>query len=203
MRLGIFGGTFDPPHHAHRILAAECLAQLKLDRVLWVLTPNPPHKISKKISALEKRQALLEAAIMNEPLFELSRVDIDRLPPHYAYQTVQLLSIRYPEDALVYLMGGDSLRDLQTWKNPGEFVAACQAIGVMHRPGEELDLDGLEETLPGITAKLEFVDAPLLEISGSEIRARLRSGGLDACAARYYLPEAVFARILELGMYKR
>jgi hypothetical protein len=73
----------------------------------------------------------------------------------------------------------------------------------MHRPGEELDFESLEMELPGITAKLKFVDAPLLEISGSKIRAKLRTGGLDANAARYYLPEAVFTCILELGMYKR
>jgi nicotinate-nucleotide adenylyltransferase len=199
MRLGIFGGTFDPPHHAHRILAGEALDQLELDRVLWVLTPEPPHKKINKISALEKRLALVEAAIQDAPQFELSRVEIDRSPPHYAYQTVQLLSIQYPEDELVYLMGGDSLQELPTWVHPQDFVAACQAIGVMHRPGELLDLDSLEEALPGITAKLEFVKAPLLEISGSGIRERLRRGG----PARYYLPEGVYERIQALGMYKR
>ena len=199
MRLGIFGGSFDPPHHAHRILAAEAQSQLKLDRVLWVLTPNPPHKQARKLSPLEMRQALVEAAIQDEPRFELSRVEIERPPPHYAYQTMQLLAWRYPEETLVYLMGGDSLRELPTWKHPQDFLATCQAIGVMRRLGEPLDLESLEKELPGINPKLVFVEAPLLQISGSEIRARLRAGG----PARYYLPDAVYARILELGMYRR
>ena len=106
-RLGVFGGTFDPPHVAHLILAAEARYQLGLDRVLWVLTPHPPHKEGQEITPCDERLALLEAAIGDDSAFELTRVDIDRPPPHYAFQTMRLLRGTYPGEVLVNLMGCD------------------------------------------------------------------------------------------------
>ncbi|MCX8025419.1 MAG: adenylyltransferase/cytidyltransferase family protein, partial [Thermanaerothrix sp.] len=90
-RLGIFGGTFDPPHVGHLILASEAADQLHLDRVLWVLTPDPPHKRGQPITPLAIRLKLVMAAIQEDPLFELSRVEIDRPGPHYAVDTLRIL----------------------------------------------------------------------------------------------------------------
>ncbi len=135
LRLGIFGGTFDPPHIAHLILAAEAVDQMALDKVLWVLTPFPPHKTDKEITPCAQRLELLQAAIAGDSRFELSRVEIDRQPPHFALDTVTLLHQAYPGSRLVYLMGGDSLADLPVWYKPQQFVAACDEIGVMQRPG--------------------------------------------------------------------
>src|SRR5512134_3010613 len=104
MRLGIFGGTFDPPHLGHLILAAEAQAQLGLERILWVLTPFPPHKTDQQVTSLGDRLDLLAAALDDDPAFELCRVDIDRPPPHYAVDTVGLLHAQYPQARLVYLM---------------------------------------------------------------------------------------------------
>jgi len=209
LRIGIFGGTFDPPHIGHLALADEARCQLGLARILWVLTPDPPHKPRKPISPVGERLAMLSAALewANErgegscsPVqFELSRVDIDRPAPQYAVDTVQLLRIANPEAALVYLMGGDSLHDLPTWHKPQEFVEEVDEIGVMRRPGWEVDWGGLEGVLPGIRAKVRFVDAPLLDISATRIRARVREGG----AWRFYVPEAVAAVMEARGMYRR
>src|SRR4030042_4938152 len=102
MRLGIFGGTFDPPHVGHLILADEARVQLGLERVLWVLTPNPPHKMDQAITPLVDRLDMLRAALGDALHFELSRVDIDRPPPHYAVDTVRLLRRHHPDDTLVY-----------------------------------------------------------------------------------------------------
>lgn len=115
MRLGIFGGTFDPPHIGHLILAAEALAQLELDRVLWVLTPNPPHKTRRSLTPVALRYELLRAAFEADPAFVISWVDLDRPPPHYAVDTMRLLRQDHPRDRLVYLMGSDSLDDLPLW----------------------------------------------------------------------------------------
>jgi nicotinate-nucleotide adenylyltransferase len=197
MRLGIYGGSFDPIHHGHRILAAEGLFQLGLNEVLWVLTPDNPLKEGQSVAPLHDRIAMLQAAIAGQPGFSFSRVDLDRDPPHYAADTVRLLGAAYPGAELVYLMGGDSLRDLPRWHRPLELLAACQALAVMRRPGDALDLDTLEAHLPGIGEKLTFIEAPLLEISASEIRRRAASGA----PIRYYLPEPVYEMIQERGLY--
>lgn len=201
-RLGIFGGTFDPPHIGHCILAAEAHQQLGLTKILWVLTPEPPHKQGRVISPLADRLAMLQAALMDatqlgENAFELCRVDIDRPPPHYAVDTVKLLRQKYPQAELIYLMGGDSLVDLPQWHTPHEFVAACDAIGVLLRPGWEIDLEQLEQILPGLKDKVLRVNAPLLEISSSDLRWRLTAG--QAC--RYYLLPGVQQVIRGRGLY--
>jgi len=199
MRLGIFGGTFDPPHIGHLILASEAQEQLKLDRVLWVLTPQPPHKRAQPVSPLETRFELLQAALTGDPSFEISRVDIDRSPPHYAAETMQILHLQLPGDTLVYLLGGDSLDDLPTWYSPKEFVQQCDEIGVMTRPGRYVDLLDLEQQLPGITTRVRFLDAPRLEISSSRLRQKIAEGG----AYRYYLPVAVCEWIERRSLYKK
>jgi nicotinate-nucleotide adenylyltransferase len=176
VRLGIFGGTFDPPHIGHLILASEALIQFQLDRVLWVLTLKPPHKHSQVISSLQDRLDMVKAAIAENPGFELSRIDIDRPAPHYAVDTVRLLGEENPEAELIYLMGGDSLENLLTWVRPTEFVGGCHTLGVMCRPGNHIDLIGLKTQIPGITHKIRFFDAPLVDVSASQIRDRIRAG---------------------------
>lgn len=197
MKTGIFGGTFDPLHIGHLVLAAEALDQLQLDRVLWVLTPQPPHKPGQPVSPINLRIDMLTAVLAGETGFELSRIDVDRLPPHYAFETMRLLRDQYPEDRLVYLMGGDSLRDLPEWYKPLEFLAECSAIGVMLRPGAEIDIPKLEEALPGIADKVRMIGTPLLEISSSDIRKRIQ----QQRHYRYFLPESVYQIVLERDLY--
>jgi len=91
MIIGIFGGTFDPPHIGHLILAAEAHYQLGLKKILWVLTPFPPHKQGRKITSVDERYTMLNIMLAGDPFFEVSRVDMDRDPPHYAYKTMQIL----------------------------------------------------------------------------------------------------------------
>ena len=198
-RMGIFGGTFDPPHLGHLILAAEARAQLGLERLLWVLTPDPPHKQGQSIAPLEQRLEMIKLAISDDPQFEISCVELTRPGPHYALDTVQILAGQNPGVNLVYLMGGDSLRDLPTWHRPNDFVSACHLIGVMRRPGDAVELGVLEERLPGLTAKVRFVDAPLLEIAAREIRSRIAEGR----PFRYFLPERVYEYIDSHGLYRQ
>lgn len=197
MRSGIFGGTFDPPHNGHLILAEKAVDALQLDRLLWVLTPNPPHKPDQQVTVLRHRIDMLNAAIADHPCFRLSHIDINRPPPHYAVGTLRLLRERFTDDELIYLMGADSLRDLPTWHAPQAFVQACDLIAVARRPGVEIDMGKVESHIPGITPKVCFVDAPLLDISASEIRSRVRAGD----AFRHFLPPLVYQIIKERGLY--
>jgi len=197
MRIGIFGGTFDPPHVGHLILAEECRTQLCLDKLLWVVTQLPPHKQDSYISPVEERVSLVEKSINGNPAFELSRVDIDRPGPHYALDTVLLLKEQFPGDELFYLMGGDSLHDLPTWHRPTEFLTVCDGLGVMRRHEDNVDLDSLEKVLPGIRQKVHMVEAPILEISSHQIRQRIQGGE----GYRYYLTETVYRAVEDTGLY--
>jgi nicotinate-nucleotide adenylyltransferase len=198
MRIGIFGGTFDPPHIGHLILAEDGCEQLKLDQVLWVLTPHPPHKTTQKISRLDDRMTLVLLAISGNSKFKLTRVDIDRQPPHYAADTVALLREMNPKDELFYLMGADSLTDLPTWHEPQRFVSLCHGIGVMMRHDKTPDLSQLERTIPGLSEKLHFMETPVIEISGSDIRARAATGK----PFRYLVPEKIHHYILNHKLYQ-
>ena len=197
VRIGIFGGTFDPPHLGHLILAEEASHQLQLSRLLWVLTPDPPHKAEQEISPAERRERLTQAAVAGNPDFELSRVDLDRPAPHYAVDTLTKLRQSFPDATLVYLMGADSLADLPKWHEPEAFIALCSEIGVMARPGVRPELHHLARLFPALDAKLRWMKVPLLEIQAREIRARIRDSG----AHRYYLPEAVYELIQSEGWY--
>lgn len=198
MRIGIFGGTFDPPHIGHLILASEAIDQLHLDRLLWVLTPTPPHKQNQKITPLDIRLELVEAAICDNPSFQFSQVEIDRPGPHFAVDTVRLVRKEYPEAQLFYLIGGDSLRDLPTWYRPLDLIDLCAGLGVMRRPQDSVDFNFLETYLPGIKAKIYPIHSPLIEISSTEIRHRIKEGK----PFRYYLSIPVYNLIETRKLYR-
>lgn len=198
-RIGIFGGTFDPPHLGHLILASEACTQLKLTRLLWVLTPNSPHKINQSKLALEHRLEMVQRVIADEPAFELSTVEFERPAPQYTVDTLRILHQQYPSADLILLMGADSLGSLAAWHRPNELVAACREIGVMRRPGEaSIHLGALEAALPGLKGKVQFVDAPLLQISSREIRRRIA----EKLEFRYFLPSGVYDYIQAHNLYR-
>ena len=195
-RLGLFGGSFDPPHLGHLILASEAHFQRALDCVLWIVTLQPPHK-SRTHSQVEDRVAMVEAAIAGDTAFRLSRIEIDRPGPHFTLETLELLRASNPDDQLVYLMGGDSFSMLSTWQRSQAVIAACDEISVMRRPGDSIDLSGLENEIPGLVSKATFIDAPLLEISSRELRRRIAAGE----PVKYFLPPAVLQVIQAKKLY--
>lgn len=200
MRLGLFGGTFDPPHYGHLRLAQAARHQLHLDKVLWIVTADPPHKQRTPISPIADRLAMVLAMLADAPSNELSRVDIDRPGPHYSVDTVALLAQQFPAAELIFLMGGDSLRDLPTWHRPLDLLTYC-SLGVLRRPDDSIDaalLVQLEHTLPGLSAKVAFVEAPPLDIASHELRQRVRA---DASLAGL-VPEAVASVIRERHLYR-
>ena len=198
VRVGVFGGTFDPPHIAHLILADEARYQLSLDEVLWMLTPNPPHKKGWALTPVDQRLSMLESAIADNPYFTVSRIDVTRPAPQFAVDTMSLLREENPVSKIIYLMGGDSLHDLPTWERPREFVDKCDGLGVLRRPDDDVDLDALTHLLPEITGKIKYVEAPLMKISAREIRRRVKLG----LPFRYFVPGSVFEFIQEKNLYR-
>lgn len=197
MRIGIFGGTFDPPHFGHLILASEALDQLHLDKVLWTVTADPPHKQTQIISPVNDRLAMVRAALQGNPAFEISKVEIDRPGPHYAVDTVTILQQQHPDAEMIYLIGADSLCDIPTWHKPQELIARVAGFGVMRRPEVNFDLLGLESQYPGLIAKVTFIDAPLIQISASQIRERASTSR----PYRYFVPHDVFQFIEKKQLY--
>jgi len=195
-RIGIFGGTFDPPHLGHLILAEESVDQLRLDRLYWVLTSEPPHKRTKSLTPIEIRFLLVKAAIRNNKSFLFSRADMDRPGPHFTLDTVKIFKQQNPSAEIFYLIGGDSLHDFPNWYHPLALLDNLTGLGVMRRPGDKVNLDQLEKVLPGIANKLIFIDAPLMEIASNEIRKRI----CFKKPYRYYLPDSVY-KIIEKNNY--
>lgn len=197
-RIGILGGTFDPVHLGHLILAEEAHYQLKLDSILFLLTPFPPHKTDQEITHLEHRLSMLNLAVADNPFFQISRVDIDRPPPHFAVDSLKIIRSEYPQARLYYLMGGDSLRDLPHWYQPEQFIRSCDGIGVMCRRVEGDSFEEVNHLLPGIKDKVIFLTAPQFDISSRDIRRRISNG----LPFRYFLPHPVYSYIVEQGLYR-
>ena len=191
MRIGIFGGTFDPPHLGHMILASEALEQLKLDKLLWMVTAIPPHKVSDDILGVEKRLALTRTAIAKFPQFELSTLEIDRPGPHYSVDTVGLVKDLFPGSEVFFLMGQDSLRDLPHWYKSQLFLERCTGLGVMRRPDIETVLQDLTDQYPHIVEKIHWFETPLVDISSHDIRRRIQQGR----TYQFFLPQDVFQLI--------
>jgi nicotinate-nucleotide adenylyltransferase len=199
MRIGVFGGTFDPPHIGHLILAAEAQHQLQLDRVLWVLTPTPPHKPDQEITPIVIRIKMVLACITGESAFELSDVDINRPPPHYAVDTLNIIRAANLDGEIIYLMGGDSLAQIHTWHQASAFLDACDSLGVIRRTDQEIDLPALNALLPGLADKVVFVPTIILGISSSEIRKRIANHK----SVKYYLPPGVYGIIKHERLYQK
>lgn len=197
-RLGILGGTFDPIHHGHLVAAQEVLYQLRLDRVLFMPAGDPPHKPSRPVSPAPHRVRMVELGTAGQAGFAVSRVDVDRPGPHYTVDTLQLLHQKWgPGTSLYFIEGTDSLADILTWYRPERLIELAE-LAVVERPGVALDLDELEQRLPGLRERIHWVRMPSLEISSTGLRARVREGR----PISYLLPATVEAYVREQGLYR-
>jgi nicotinate-nucleotide adenylyltransferase len=196
-RIGILGGTFDPPHIGHLILAEYARVALDFERLLFVPAADPPHKRDENKVPIEHRLAMLERAIAGNAYFQISRVDIDRPGPHYSVDMVRIIAESYPDADMYFVMGGDSLRDLPTWYHPAEFIQRCK-LAVMRRPDETIQPDMHEKILPGLAERVVMIDAPLVGISSTMIVERISQGQ----SVRYLVPDPVLAYILECRLYE-
>jgi nicotinate-nucleotide adenylyltransferase len=174
--MGILGGTFDPIHLGHLLLAETAREALALQRILFVPAGDPPHKQNIAKTPAHHRQAMVELAISGNPCFELSLIDLERPGPHYTTDTVRLLRRHYnlSSDECFFVIGGDSLVDLPTWHNALELITLCR-LAVSHRPGYQPDLGALAQKLPGLARRLDWVEMPALGLESSKIRERIRA----------------------------
>jgi nicotinate-nucleotide adenylyltransferase len=197
-RIGIFGGTFDPIHHGHLIVADELRFHLNLERVLFLPAGRPPHKTDQDVTADHHRLAMLEMGISGDPNFEISMVDIERAGLSFTADSMREHQRRLPDASITFLMGQDSFRDLPYWHNPGELVTLVE-LGVALRPGVVVDTENIINRVPEIDGRTHFIDVPLIQIASSEIRRRVRANQ----PIRYQVPRAVEAYIREHSLYRR
>ncbi|MGQ9684410.1 MAG: nicotinate-nucleotide adenylyltransferase [Anaerolineae bacterium] len=198
MRIGILGGTFDPIHYGHLVLAEEARATLDLARVLLVPAHESPLKLHEQHSPAEHRWRMVELAIAGNPNLALSDVDLRRPAPSFTVDTLELLRQEHGPDAdLYFLMGIDSLAGILSWRSPARILALATLVAA-ERPGATVDLEALEAALPGLGGRLRLLHIPEIGISSRDLRRRVRAG----LPIRYQVPEAVEAYIREQNLYR-
>jgi len=195
-RVGILGGTFDPPHIGHLVLAEYAVSALDLDCVLFVPAADPPHKWRVR-EAIEHRLPMLERAIAANERFAISRVDVDRPGPHYTVDMIRILQKQQPDTEFYFLMGRDSLHNLPDCHHAEELIALCK-LAVMARPGAEVAPDLTANILPGLADRVVMIDSPMLGFSSTEVADRLEAGK----SVRYLVPDSVLTYIQDHGLYQ-
>ncbi|MFW6182536.1 MAG: nicotinate (nicotinamide) nucleotide adenylyltransferase [Chloroflexota bacterium] len=185
-KIGILGGTFDPPHIGHLLLGEIAREALGLSRVLFLPAGQPPHKVEEHISAPGHRLTMVELAIGDNDCFVADTVDMRRPPPHYTSTLFPLLRSRFTQAELWLLIGGDSLEDLATWHDPHRIVADWR-LGVLPRPGSAPDLVALEKQVPGVQQATVMLEGPSVDVSSTEIRRWMTEGR----SLRYVVPRSV------------
>jgi nicotinate-nucleotide adenylyltransferase len=196
------GGTFDPVHIGHLVIAEEARYQVELDRVMLVPSARPPHKTGTSQAGPEHRLAMLELAVRSNPGLEVSDLEVRREGLSFTIETLRELHRIYGSEAgLFFITGADAILEIMTWKDPEGLLTESQFV-VATRPG--YPLDRLVEALPEFNSEGEkaaenilFIETPALEISSTEIRNRVA----ERRPYRYLVPEAVWQYIEENGLY--
>ena len=189
MRIGVLGGTFDPVHIGHLILAEEAVNQLGLDRLIFVPTNQPPHKDYSPLADAEDRFIMIKLVVEDNPSFEVSRVEVDRAGKSYSVETLKRLKEKYgSEDEIVLLTGSDSLDELSSWRQIDEVLRLCRFV-VAGRPGYSLG-----KLPPGA----ESISIAPVNVSSTEIRRRIKQGE----SIHELVPDKVRKYILEKELYK-
>jgi nicotinate-nucleotide adenylyltransferase len=198
VKLGILGGTFDPVHLGHLIIAQEAQARLGLDQILFVPTGQPWMKRGRAISLGEHRVAMARLAVAENPTFQVSSMEVDRPGPTYTVETLRAIRRAEPGDQeLFFIIGADALEGLEGWKEPEAILEMCTLV-VVSRPGHpEPDIPGVAAGLPGEGHRVRRLTGIQIGIGGSEIRERVAAG----LPIRYWVPPAVEEYIVRNGLY--
>jgi len=199
-RLGIMGGTFDPVHYGHLVTAETARVQFDFDKVIFIPSGCPPHKIGHKITEAQHRYLMTVLAVNTNIFFEVNRIEIERQGNSYAFETVLQLKEKYgPEWDLYFITGADAVLEILTWKNIRRLIEICTFVAAT-RPG--FDLSVLDNKLEQIStiAKDKFLtfEVPALSISSTDIRQKVANGK----PIKYLLPESVERYIYENNLYK-
>jgi nicotinate-nucleotide adenylyltransferase len=197
MRVGLFGGTFDPVHLGHLILAEQCREQGRLDQVWFLPSAHPPHKSQDHLTRFEQRVEMLQLAVAGHEAFRIEEIEKELPAPGYTVKTAVALRQRHPHDDFFLLVGGDSLKDLPGWREPDR-LAELVGLLVLPRPGYPTPPEEqLRRTMPKLRL-LVVEEPPLVSIASSDLRARVVAGR----SIRYLVPRAVEVYIREKGLYR-
>jgi nicotinate-nucleotide adenylyltransferase len=196
LRLGLLGGTFNPPHLAHLVCAQEACDQLGLEGVVFLPVHTPPHKEAENDPGVDLRVELCRRAVAGDRRFSVSRIEADVPGRSYTVDTLKRLHESSPGDELTFIMGGDMAHSLPTWHEP-EAVLSLATLGVAEREG--IAREDIRERCSGLAGadRIRFFDMPRLDISSSNIRRRVA----EHRPIRYLVPEAVAAYIESEGLY--
>jgi len=195
-RLGVFGGSFNPPHIGHLICAQAAIEELDLDQVLFVPARVPPHKEIDDDPGPEVRAALVEAAVAGDQRFTLSRVELEREGPSFTVDTLRELAAAHPGVELTLILGGDMALSFHSWREP-ETILALARLAVVERQG--IDDDSIRRALSGLgRARISFFSMPRCDISSTDVRGRAAVGR----PIRYLVPDAVADEIVGEGLYR-
>jgi nicotinate-nucleotide adenylyltransferase len=198
-RVGLLGGTFNPPHVGHLVCAQEAYVQLGLDRVLLVPVHAPPHKAVQVEPGVAHRVAMCEAAVAGDDRLEVCRLEADRPGPSYTVDTLRTLHARRPEDDLTFIVGGDQAQSLPNWREPAA-VLELAALAVAEREGiRRADVLERLDGLPVARSRLRFFDMPRIDVSSSLIRRHAAAGR----PVRYLVPDPVAAYIDREALYRK
>ncbi len=195
-RVGVLGGTFDPPHLAHLVLAAAARRELQLDRVVLAPAGDPWRKADRNVTPAQTRLRLVEAAAAALPWAEVSAIEVERAGPTYTLDTFEELAAAEPGAAWWFLLGEDALADLPHWHEPARLMQRVR-FGLAQRPGAEPAASSLE-ALPGLADRVDVVPMPALDVAASDLRARVAKGEPTGPV----LPAAVRRVLDELGLYR-
>jgi len=198
MNIGVMGGTFDPIHLGHLAIAEEASLQLDMNRVIFIPAGFPYFKQIQEITPAADRMAMVRLAIGDWPEYELSSIEIERDGPSYAVDTVfALKEQRYPQDDLFFILGWDSLASFYLWKDARRLLSLCRLVAAP-RPGfPRPDLSFLDSKLPGLAKCTVLMNSPMVDISSTEIRNRVKNG----LPIDHLVPAAVAGYIRQHGLY--
>jgi nicotinate-nucleotide adenylyltransferase len=196
VRLGLLGGTFNPPHIGHMVCATQALPALELDRVLFVPVNEPPHKAIDADPGLEHRVELCRLAVAADERLDVSLVDAEVPGPSYTVDTLSRLHDRCPGDQLTFIVGGDMALSLPAWREPAAILELAE-LGVAEREG--VRRADITERLSGLdTENVRFFDMPRLDVSSSQIRRLVAAGR----PIRYLVPDPVADYVQRVGLYR-
>ena len=176
MKIGVLGGTFNPPHKGHLAIAAEVRKELALRKVIFLPAGQPYFKEAAEVLPSRHRVAMVRLAIQGKPGFECSPLEVERPGPTYTVDTLKQLRQDMKDDELFFIMGCGNLEELPSWREPARIIELCRLV-VVPRPGYRLpDLEALEVRIPGLSRRLIFMDKPQLSVSATDIRRRVAQG---------------------------
>ena len=199
MRVGIIGGTFDPIHTGHLLIAEEARVSLGLEEVVFIPTGQPWMKSDMRLSPPQHRLSMVRLAIASNPFFRASTVEIDRPGPTYTLDTLEEMHREAGGKIDFYfILGMDSLVEFHRWKEPAEILELCTLVTALRPGSRDHDLGFLDVIRPAASEKVVLLEGPAVDITGTEIRRRVAQG----LPVRYQVPEEVERSIHRYGLYR-